>query len=356
MGIKGLSKLIGDHAPNSIKRYPLKHLFGRRVAVDASLCIYQFLTAIRTEGQVLTNELGMETSHLSGLFYRAIRMCSLGIKPIFVFDGKPPEAKDYELAKRQKRREDAQNAVDNAENDAQRLRLGSRTVKMTKVHIDECKTLLCLMGIPCIDAPGEAEAQCAVMAKAGLVWGVASEDMDTLAFGCPRLLRHVTASEAQKIDVAEFDLEVILDTIGITMESFIDLCIMLGCDYSNTIRGIGPKRAIDLIKNHGTLEAVLVALKKSDCKIKNEVPDDFAFEVARNEFKNPNVTIDSELCNIDVIAKPVDEEGLIKFMVTERGFAEERIRNGLAKLTVAKKKGTQARIDSFFTVKKTKTD
>lgn len=62
----------------------------------------------------------------------------------------------------------------------------SQLSQVTKQHNDECKRLLRLMGIPVIDAPSEAEAQCASMAKAGLVYGVATEDMDVLTFGAPR--------------------------------------------------------------------------------------------------------------------------------------------------------------------------
>jgi flap endonuclease-1 len=176
------------------------------------------------------------------------------------------------------------------------------------------------------------------------VWGVGSEDMDTLAFGCPRLLRHVTASEAQKLEVAEFDLQVLLESLAIDKNAFIDLCILLGCDYCETIRGIGPKRALELIRQFGTIEAILEHLPQS--KIKFEVPNEFLFERARREFTNPDVTIDT--MSLSLSPKPVDEEGLLKFMVTDRGFSQERIQNGINKITQARKKGTQARIDSFF--------
>jgi flap endonuclease-1 len=94
MGIKGLTALLSEHAPASIKEHEIKTLFGRKVAIDASMSIYQFLIAVRQkDGEMLTNDAGETTSHLMGLFYRTIRIVENGIKPAYVFDGKPPELK-----------------------------------------------------------------------------------------------------------------------------------------------------------------------------------------------------------------------------------------------------------------------
>jgi len=94
MGIKGLTALLSQHAPNSIKEHDIKTLFGRKVAIDASMSIYQFLIAVRQkDGEMLMNDAGETTSHLMGFFYRTIRIVENGIKPVYVFDGKPPELK-----------------------------------------------------------------------------------------------------------------------------------------------------------------------------------------------------------------------------------------------------------------------
>jgi hypothetical protein len=53
------------------------------------------------------------------------------------------------------------------------------------------------MGVPVVDAPSEAEAQCAAMAKAGVVYAAATEDMDCLTFGAPRLIRNLMASQVR---------------------------------------------------------------------------------------------------------------------------------------------------------------
>lgn len=81
MGIKGLTGLISDEAPSAIKEQDIKNLHGRRVAIDASMSLYQFLIAVRTgDGQQLMSESGETTSHLIGFLYRTLRMIDSGMK------------------------------------------------------------------------------------------------------------------------------------------------------------------------------------------------------------------------------------------------------------------------------------
>jgi len=290
MGIKGLSQLIGDNAPQAIKENEIKNFFGRKVAIDASMSIYQFLIAVRShDGAQLTSADGETTSHLIGLFYRTIRMVDNGIKPVYVFDGKPPDMKGGELTKRAEKREEASkqlalatDAGDTAEMD----KLNRRLVKVNKTHTDECKRLLTLMGIPYVEAPCEAEAQCAALVKSNKVYATATEDMDSLTFGSNVLLRYMTYSEAKKMPIKEFHLKTILETMEYTMDEFIDLCILLGCDYCDTIRGVGAKRAKDLMDKHRSIEKILENL---DTK-KYVVPEEWPFEQARRLFKTPDVT------------------------------------------------------------------
>ncbi|KAL7753682.1 Elongation of fatty acids protein 2 [Sorochytrium milnesiophthora] len=345
MGISGLTKVIGDHAPAALKSNEIKHCFGRKVAVDASMSIYQFLIAVRQEGQQLANEAGEVTSHLMGMFYRTIRMVDNGIKPVYVFDGKPPQLKSSELAKRSEKREEAETKLAVAEEtgDVENIdKYSRRTVKVTKEHNAECKRLLTLMGIPYVDAPGEAEAQCAVLARSGKVYGAGSEDMDTLTFGAPVLMRHLTFAEARKMPIMEISLEKVLEGLNFTMEQFVDLCILLGCDYCDSIKGIGPHRALTLMKEHGSLEKVLASLDKK----KYNIADDWPYEDARRLFLNPEVA-DPE--TLDIKWTDPDEEGLVEFMVKEKNFSEDRIRAGAKKLFKSRNTNVQGRLDGFFT-------
>jgi flap endonuclease-1 len=187
--------------------------------LNSSMSIYSFLIAVRSDGQQLMSETGETTSHLMGMFYRTLRIVDNGIKPLYVFDGAPPKLKSGELAKRMQRKTEAQAQLEEAkeEGTAEDVeRFSRRTVRVTREHNAECQKLLKLMGIPYIIAPTEAEAQCAVLAKAGKVYAAASEDMDTLTFDAPVLLRHLTFSEQRKEPILEIHLDKVME--GLEME------------------------------------------------------------------------------------------------------------------------------------------
>ncbi|KAK4406806.1 Flap endonuclease 1-A [Sesamum angolense] len=276
MGIKGLTKLLADNAPMAIKEQKLESYFGREIAIDASMSIYQFLVVVGRRGaEMLTNEAGEVTSHLLGMFTRTIRLMEAGIKPVYVFDGKPPDLKKQELAKRFSRRADATKDLNEALKGMVRDALGClmnkcmairhpslEAFQVTEQHNEDCKKLLRLMGVPVIEAPCEAEAQCAALCRADKVFAVASEDMDSLTFGAPRFLRHLMGPSSKKIPVLEFEVSKVLEELNLNMDQFIDLCILAGCDYCDSIRGIGGLTALKLIRQHGSIEHILENINK----------------------------------------------------------------------------------------------
>jgi len=347
MGILGLSKLIADVAPAAIKENEIKNYFGRKVAIDASMSLYQFLIAVRQEGGAqLTTEDGSTTSHLMGMFYRTIRMVDNGIKPVYVFDGKPPQMKAGELEKRKEKRDEAQAALEKAKEEGNMEEVDKqnrRLVKVTTDHVSDVKILLKHMGIPFVEAPCEAEAQCAELVKGGKVYAAGTEDMDALTFGSTVLLRHLTFSEARKMPIKEFHLNNVLEGFEFSQEEFVDLCILLGCDYVDKIKGIGPKKAIELVKKHKNIETILNNIDKT----KYPPPENWLYTEARRLFTSPDVTPASE---IDLKWEKPDEEGLVAYMCGEKGFSEDRIRNGCKKLDKARGGATQGRLDSFFKV------
>ncbi|KOS17964.1 Flap endonuclease 1 [Escovopsis weberi] len=313
------------------------------------MSIYSFLIAVRSDGQQLTNESGETTSHLMGMFYRTLRMVDNGIKPLYVFDGAPPKLKSGELAKRFQRKQEATEGLEEAREtgtaeDVEKF--SRRTVRVTREHNAECQRLLRLMGVPFIVAPTEAEAQCAVLAQAGKVYAAASEDMDTLCFNAPILLRHLTFSEQRKEPIQEIHLCKVLEGLNMERSQFIDLCILLGCDYLDPIPKVGPSTALRLIREHGTLEKVVEALDK-DPKKKYAIPDDWPYTDARALFFEPDVrAADDPLCDFKW-EKP-DIEGLVQFLVTEKGFSEDRVRGAGARLEKNLKSSQQARLEGFF--------
>lgn len=347
MGIKHLAQVIQENCPNAIKAGEIKNHFGRKVAIDASMSLYSFLIAVRSEGQQLMSDSGETTSHLMGLFYRTLRMVDNGIKPLYVFDGAPPKLKSGELAKRFQRKTEAHEAHEEAKETGtaeDMEKFSRRTVRVTKEHNAEAQRLLKLMGIPFIVAPTEAEAQCAVLARAGKVYAAASEDMDTLTFNTPILLRHLTFSEQRKEPIQEIFLDKVLEGLEMDREQFTDLCILLGCDYVDPIKGIGATTALKLIREHKNLEGVVSFFESSK---KYTIPEDWPYKDARALFLEPDVR-SAEDPECDFKWESPDVDGLVKFLVEEKGFNEDRVRNGASKLSKNLKTQQQSRMESFF--------
>ncbi|KAH9819973.1 PIN domain-like protein [Melampsora americana] len=257
-----------------------------------------------------------------GFFYRTIRMAENGIKPAYVFDGKPPQLKSGVLAKRFEKRTEAQEEGEEAKEvgTTEDLdKLTRRTVKVTP------------------------EAQCAELCKGGLVYGAGSEDMDTLTFGTPLLLRHLTFSEARKVPINTVDLSKVLAGLDLTMERFIEFCILCGCDYVDPLKGSGSQDRVKI--DQGTLahlEAVVDHLRETG---KNPPPEDWPWAEAKELFVKPDVTKSDD---IKLEWNMPDVDGLVEFLVKEKGFDEERVRKGTNKLKLAMTKKQQGRLDGFF--------
>lgn len=313
------------------------------------MCLYQYLIAVRQgDGQNLTNDKGEITSHLLGMFYRTLRMIENGIKPVYVFDGKPPILKGGELEKRYLRKEEAVKNMEDAKETGtaeEILKFEKRMVRVTREQNDEAKKLLDLMGIPYVNAPCEAEAQCAELARGGKVFAAASEDMDTLCYSPPYLLRHLTFAEARKVPIDQIDCKLAIEGLEMSRETFVDLCILLGCDYCETIKGVGPVTALKLIKEHGSIDNIVKFIEENPEKTKYKLPEVWPYDEARQLFLNPEITPASE---VSFKFKEPDLEGLIEFMVNDKGFSEDRVKSGYEKLKKGLKSGVQGRLDGFF--------
>lgn len=211
MGIKGLMKFLMDAAPKAVKEVGSPQAYtGRLMAIDASMCLYQFMISIRESSSGsygnLTNEEGQVTSHIIGMLSRTVKMMENGIKPVYVFDGKPPELKLGELAMRREKRKDAEEklavAVETGDQ-VQILKSTKMTTRVTKEQNEQVKTLLRLMGVPVVEAPSEAEATCAALCRDDKVFAAATEDADCLTFGTKVLVRNLMAAESQKKQIYE---------------------------------------------------------------------------------------------------------------------------------------------------------
>jgi len=285
MGIKGLFKFIKKYAPSAVNEITVSDLKNKTIAFDTSILIYQFVIAIRNSGDDLVNKHGDMTSHIHAIIMKTLSFLKKKINPIYVFDGKPPAIKFDTLKERVKSRQSAIESLEsNIEIDKEtKIKLLKQSVVITNKQMEECKEILKLIGIPVIQADQEADSQCAYLSKNNIVDAIASEDMDLLTFGTKVLLRNINSN-----NVIEIKLANILNECNITYDQFIDLCIMLGCDYCPTIEGIGMHKAYKLIKDYGNLDIIV---NSDSIKKKIYISDEFIqrYLVAREYFKNPPV-------------------------------------------------------------------
>jgi flap endonuclease-1 len=311
----------------------------KRLAVDGNGELYQFLALIRLrDGTPLKDSKGRITSHLSGLFYRTTRLIAdYRMQLVFVFDGKPPALKSAEIARRRsiKERYEAEHAAAVAAGDLETAySKATMTSRLSGAMIDEAKQLLCLLGIPVIQAPSEGEAQASIMASRGMSWAAASKDYDCLLFGAPRLLRFLTISGkeflpskgvSRPIVPEVVDTPAMLAAYKISREQLIDLAILVGTDFSDGVKGIGPKKALKLVQEFGSIE-----------NMPSEIRDAAGENVVeiRQIFLSPDV---DENVTIE-FGKP-DFDRVIKFLCEEREFSRERVQSALDRAFGAEQKG-----------------
>jgi len=337
----------------SAKPIGFEDLAGKCIAIDAYNTMYQFLSIIRDRftGEPLKDSKGMVTSHLSGIFYRTARMLEHRIEPVYVFDGKPPAFKKRTTEARNRVREEArkkwEQAVEKKDYEAVR-RYSQQASKLTKDMIDEAKKLLDSMGIPWIQAPSEGEAQAAAMVRKGQAWSTGSQDWDSLLFATPRFVKNLTITGRRKVPRKEKYIEIVpelveldgvLRGLGISQEQLIVLGILVGTDYNpGGIKGIGPKKALDLVKQHkrNTLEGAIGSVEWS---AEASAEDIFNF------FRDPPV---DEIGPDKLKQGNLDLDGLKKVMVEEHEFSEDRLEGTLKRLEKAGVGSGQAKLASFF--------
>jgi len=339
---------LRDLVPKNVVK--LEDLSGKSVAIDAFNAIYQFLSIIRQpDGTPLMDGTGKVTSHLSGLLYRTSNLVEMGIKPIYVFDGAPPVFKREEIERRRQIKVEAQVHYEKAvaKGDAPKMRMFAQATTSMKDYMkDDSQKLLELMGLPWIQAPSEGEAQAAHMTCKGETNYCGSQDYDSLLFGAPLLLRNVTISGRRKlpskniyVDIAPeiISLQSVLKDTGLTLEQLIDVGILIGTDFNpDGIKGLGPKTALKLIKQHGTLEAALPHIKNAQFP---HPPDQI-----REIFLHPPVTD-----NYKLAWKEPNIEGIIDFLVRQKDFSEDRVRKALERMQIgAAKQKSKTTLEKWF--------
>ena len=323
----------------------LQDLAGKAVAVDAFNTLYQFLTSIRQpDGTPLKDRDGRVTSHLSGMFNRNAALLELGVKLVYIFDGTPPQLKEKTIESRREARAEAEREWKEAvaAGDMKRaLQKASQSTRLDGSMIAEAQELLDALGIPWVAAPSEGEAQMAFMARRGDVWAGASQDFDSLLFGTPTLVRNLTLSRkrrsvgGKKVDVVPeiVELDKTLSSLGMTREQLVDMAILIGTDFNDGVAGIGPKRALKLLSEFGSLEAIAAGGKV-------EVPPEY--EDVRRIFLEPETTEQYSLS----WSHPNDD-AVVRLLCDDHGFSADRVESVLRRIRKGHDSSPQSSLDRW---------
>ena len=335
---------LSDVVPRAGRR--LEDFQGKAIAIDAHNALYQFLSSIRQpDGTPLQDRKGRVTSHLSGLLYRTANLVEAGIRPVYVFDGKPPDLKRATIEERRERKAKAETELRQAQEEGDEARAFSKaqqTSHLDRDMVSESKALLDALGIPWVQAPGEGEAQAAHMARRGDVWAACSQDYDALLFGAPRLVRNLAVTGKRKlpgksvwVDVEPelIELDQVLASLGLTRERLVDAGILVGTDFDPGVKGVGPKRAVKLVREKGALVDVLTHLEA-------DVPE---ADQIRDIFLKPDVTDAYELR-----FRPVDEAAVRRMLVQEHDFGEDRVKAAMPRYAKLHESLKQRSLDAFF--------
>ena len=310
----------------------ISELSGKVIAVDAYNTIYQFLATIRgTTGELLMDNSGEVTSHLSGLFYRNVNLLAENIKLIYIFDGKPSPLKSKELERRQQIKHDAfkkyQEAITAGRfEDARKYSQG--TSVLTDKMVEESKMILSLLGIPYIQAPSEGEATAAQLTQSNIAFACASQDYDSLLFGAKRLIRNLAISGKRKVPNRNVYIDIepeiilhqqLLDEIGLNLEQLVDVGILIGTDFNpGGIPRIGPKTALKLVREYNKLEKI-------------EKIEDSMANIPYEEIRE--IFLKQEPSKVDNIKfNEISYDALVNFLCMEKNFSTTRVNASLDKV------------------------
>lgn len=318
MGIKGLGAWMRKNTPETIHTVSLELFSGERLAVDASIYLYKYI-CISNSG----------SGNYFDMFLNMILwLRSFNIRPVFVFDGKPPPQKDRTKQKRKENKEKLKNQLDELEYLLQKLdeldytepldddlelrvlsiysgdkldprrkiikdltekykKVSSQCIQFTKEDIDKIKDLLDCLGLPWVQSDYEAEKTCSWLVKHGYVKAVVTADSDVLAYGTEIWLSDIRSGD-QNCKIIRYPD--VLASSGFTSQQFTDFCIMCGTDYNENIPGIGPAKAYKLLQEYEKLENI---------EQLNYDTDILYYKDARNLFTLPDDIPDFEIESIN---------------------------------------------------------
>lgn len=302
MGISGLNNFIFSNVQGAVKTYPYAKYGGKVFVFDTNILLYKYC-------YMYPNDM---PSFVLCFMYKIITLLSNGIMPVFVFDGKPPIEKDRVIKRRyinKKQIREKLNRLNEVKNKTFRVKeqiskLEKQSFTVTRFHKQAVQRLFDHLGVPWFNAEGEAEEMCAILQKNGIVDYTVSEDTDTFVFGCDKVIRMLKNSSSY---VKEISLPMILRSTGMSYEKFVDMCILAGCDYTDSINGVNIKTCYSMMSKFGTIEACIEEIRK-----KYIIPKSFDYERVRDIYikdskAKENTVYDLQSIKSDIRLKEFDE-------------------------------------------------
>ena len=316
MGIKNLNSFINKYAPEGVSEEELNSLNINSIAIDTSIFLYKFKYS---------------NKFIDSFIQQASHFMKSNIIPIYIFDGAPPKEKQEVLDSRKEhknkinnnvalleaKREAAQTQEDKNAITKEIEKERRKCINISKEDINNLKTVFDITGIRYIQPDCEADLVCCELYKRGLVQACLSNDMDFLPSGAGILIRNYNLSNR----VLKYNLNVILEKLGMNYEQFVDFCILCGCDYTCKIPRLGNETAYKYIKDEKlSIEGILEKYVGETSEQKKFVmPNNFNYESARYLLKNEkNKNIKFNVINRDYRKKlheiSIEEREFIKNM------------------------------------------
>lgn len=295
MGIKNLTKAIEKYSPKSIKNVQLSHFKNKTIVIESTNWFYKywkktysdFLYKKNWDETITDNEIINAWVGPIINFIRSLEREDINL--IFVFDGKPPEAKSKTKQEREKDRENSSKKLEEIKEKLKNIdilddtnnlikeyrKYAIQVSKPTFAHFNILKEFLKAFGQVVLQAEGEGEKLASALVIDKKADAVLSTDTDNLTFGCHTWISDFDSkSKTFKI----YNLEDVLSGFKFDMNTFIDFCIMCGCDYNNqtNIPRCGPVKNYQLMTEHKNIDNLPFDKEKYKC---------LEHEICRKEFQ-----------------------------------------------------------------------
>lgn len=304
MGIKNLMKIINRYAEKSVKSINISDLKNKTLAIDANLMIYKSVYAIRRKlGDDLKTKEGKKVTHIYSMFLKLYALRKYNITAIFVFDGKYHQFKQKVMDKRNDIQKEVKEKYRKSVTEEEKKKYYYVAEDITTIELKEIKELIKAFGFNYINSIEEADSQCAKLARDGIVDAVISDDMDILLFGAKYLIKNFTIDKKKEMQI--IDLNKVLKLLKIKMNQLIELGILLGSDYLETITGIGAIKSYKMILMYGSISKIIK---------NNIISKKYNYKAIVKYFEHPKAlkkyTLTKSDLNKNVLTKLLDIYGL----------------------------------------------